>query len=134
MSNNAFDVKRTAFAHVTLAGSATAISTQTGAYLPAGAIVTGMRVVATAATSLASVSAATFTPYVSTLALASNNINGTDVLSSGVPKVVALSATDGIRIPTGAYLDIDLGAGNAGGYNVEADIYVDYIYCDERNI
>jgi hypothetical protein len=136
MASNQFNIKRTAFANFTVPTSLTATgSTQTGAYIPAGAIVTGIRVMAGDAVTIAGASNATITPYVGAVALATNNIVASAVIAQTDPYVIGLAATKGVYIPTGGYLDIDFGSTgtDASSLVADADIYVDYIYCDSRD-
>lgn len=137
MATNRFNIKRTAFANVAYPGHATATaSTQSTAYIPAGAIVTGMRVMAGGAvTDLNIASNATMTPYVGTKALGTNN----EVFSANVvqtaPKVLVLAATDGVYVPAGGFVDIDFGSTHtdATGMTADFDIYVDYLFCGDHD-
>ena len=65
MSKNEFQINRTAFAHVVHAGHASAVaSTQTEAYIPAGAIVTGMKIFSYGAPVLATGASVVVAPVV----------------------------------------------------------------------
>jgi len=137
MSKNEFQIKRTAFANVTVPGHITVsdLSVQTGAYVPAGAIVTGIRMFAGGAVTLASASNATVTPYVYTQALASDN----NILSScailNVIKTLVLASAQGVFIGTGGLVDVDFGSTGtaATGMTGDFDIYVDYLYCPDHD-
>ena len=138
MSRNEFQIKRTAFAHVVHAGHASATnSTTTDAYIPSGAIVTGMKIFTYAAQVLGTGSNVTFTPYVSNVALGSNN----NILSAKAVQTVANSmvmvAADGIYVPVGGFIDIDYGSSgdsDSTGMTGDFDIYVDYLYCPDRDL
>jgi hypothetical protein len=138
MSKNEFQLKRTAFAHVVHAGHASATaSTQTAAYIPAGAIVTGMRIFTYAAQVLATGSNATVTPYVGAVALASNNNVMSAVAVQTAVNTLVLGSAEGVYVPTGGYLDIDFGSSgdsDSTGMTGDFDIYVDYIYCPDRDL
>lgn len=137
MSKNTFQIKRTAFAHIVHAGHASATaSTQTDAYIPSGAIVTGMKMFTFAAQVLATGSNATVQPCVGAVALGSND----NVMSAKAVETVAHSlkmvAAQGVYIPTGGYLDIDFGSSgdsDSTGMTGDFDIYVDYLYCPNRD-
>lgn len=136
MAANEFKIKRTAFANFTVPTALTATaSTQTGAYIPAGAIVTGITIIAGDAVTMAGASNATITPYVGAVALATNNRVASAAIVQTAAKSVGLAAADGIYIPTGGYVDIDFGStGTAASSLVaDADIYVDYLYCNDRD-
>jgi len=132
-------VKRTAFANITHPGHASATaSVQTGAYIPAGAIVTGIRVMAGGAVTLADNSDATMTPYVGTLALGSND----EIISVNViqtqPHFIDLagaSGTIGIHVSAGGYLDMDFGSTHTDSTDSVADfdIYVDYLFTADHD-
>ncbi len=138
MSKNEFQINRTAFAHVVHAGHASATASQaTDAYIPAGAIVTGMRVFTYAAQVLATGSNVTFQPYVGAIALGSNgNIMSALAVQTVVNSLVHVNTVGGIYIPTGGYLDIDFGSSgdsDSTGMTGDFDIYVDYLYCPDRD-
>ena len=138
MSKNEFQLKRTAFAHVVHAGHASATnSTTTTAYIPAGAIVTGMRIFTHEAQVLATGSNVTMTPYVGAVALASNNnIVSAKAVETVVHSLVMVAA-QGIYVPTGGFMDIDFGSSgdsDSTGMTGDFDIYVDYLYCPDRDI
>ena len=130
-------LKRTAFTNVTYPGHASAdASTQTGVYIPTGAIVTGIKVVAGGAlTDMSLASNATMTPYVGAAALASNNnVISAKVIQTAV-RDIGLAATGGVYITAGGLLDIDFGSTHtdATGMTADFDIYVDYLYCNDHD-
>lgn len=137
MSKNEFQIKRTAFAHITHPGHASATaSTQTGAYIPAGAIVTGMRLFAGGAVTLATASNATVTPYVGAIALASNNNILSAVVVQTAVNTLVLASAEGVYVSAGGYLDVDFassGDSDSTGLTADFDIYVDYLYCPDRD-
>lgn len=136
MSKNEFQISRTAFANVTVPGNVTATgSTATGAYIPAGAIVTGIRFLAGGAVTLASASDVTVTPYVGAVALASNDNKLSTVVVQTVANTVGLAVAEGVWLGTGGYIDVDFGStGTAGtGITADFDMYVDYLYCPDHD-
>ena len=137
MSKNEFQINRTAFAHVVHAGHASAVaSTQTEAYIPAGAIVTGMKIFSYGAPVLATGSDVTMTPYVSNTAIGSNSNKVSVLVIQTAIIPVVLADTDGVYVPAGAYLDVDFGSSgdsDSTGMTGDFDIYVDYIYCPDRD-
>ena len=138
MATNELQIKRVAFANFTVptgleAADSDVASVQTDVYIPAGAIVTGVKLYAGGAVTLAAASNLTITPYVGAQALCSNN----NVLSVEVIQTVMLPQVlvhaDGIVVPTGGLLDIDFGTSGAGASDLVADvdIYVEYLYCPD---
>ena len=136
MSKNEFQISRTAFANVTYPGHATATaSTATGAYIPAGAIVTGVRLFPGGAVTLDVASNATVTPYVSNVALASNNNILSAVVVQTAANTLVLGSAEGVYIPAGAYVDVDFGSTHtdATGMTADFDMYIDYLYCPDHD-
>lgn len=139
MANNDFLIKRTAFAHLVHPGhaSATGNSTQTGAYIPAGAIVTGIRCFSGGAvTGGASLSNAIMNVSVGAISIGSNNNIQSAKIVQTIPKLLTLAVTaDGIYIGTGGYVNVEyVSTGTAAtGVTADFDMYIDYIYCADHD-
>jgi hypothetical protein len=136
MGKNVFNVRRTAFVNITLPTSnSTTVSTGSGIYIPKGAIITGVKIMPGDAVSLSQLSNLTFNLYVGGQVIGSND----NVVSAKMVETVAgqfnLVATAGIRVATGGNVILHLGSGSSvtGGIIADADIYVDYLYCDARD-
>lgn len=135
---NEYNIKRTAFANITYPGHASATaSTATGVYIPAGAIVTGIRCLnVDGLTDLSVASNATMTPYVGAIAIGSNNNVVSAKVVSSIAKLMTIAATaDGVYLSTGGVLAFSFGSTHtdATGMTADFDVYVDYIYCNERD-
>jgi len=136
MATNLFDIRRVAFANATFPTSnSTTISTSTGVYIPKGAIITGVKIMAGDALSLSQLSNLTFNLYVGGQVIGSANNIASAVFVETVANQFNLVATAGIRIATGGNLILHLGSGSSvtGGIVADGDIYVDYLYCDDRD-
>jgi len=133
MATNEFQIERVAFANFTVPTTITAAaSVQTDVFIPAGAIVTGVKYYAGGAVTLSDARNLTVTPYVGAQALCSNN----NILSVEVIQTVMLPQVlvhaDGIVVPTGGLLDLDFGASaNATALVADVDVYVEYLYCPD---
>lgn len=137
MANNQFAIRRTAFANFSLPWGLTSasLSTRTSAFIPKGAIVTGIRYfMGGAATGAASLGNATVTPYVGALALGTNNRKCSEAFIETAQKTQSVEPSDGIYVSVGGYLDIDFGSSDTtSGVTMDVDIYVDYLYCSDRD-
>lgn len=139
MANNQFMIKRTAFAHLVHPGhaSATGNTSNTGVYIPAGAIVTGMRILSGGAvTGGASLSNAVFGISVGAISIASNNNVQSAKIVQTIPKSLTLAVTaDGILVGTGGELKVEyVSTGTAAtGVTADYDLYVDYLYCPDHD-
>jgi hypothetical protein len=125
MATNEYNVQRTAKASFVLT-SATATSNLTSdAYIPTGAIITGMRVVAPSAVTTTSASH-TVVPRVGTLNLCAT-VNVSDLPAVTVPEITALATTDGIYVTAGGLLNLQQAACTTA-VTATYDYYVDYLY------
>ena len=134
MATNELQIERVAFANFTVPVILTATSSlQTEVYIPAGAVVTGVKFYAGGAVTLAAASNLTITPYVGAQALCSdgNKISVEVIETVMLPQV--LVHADGIVVPVGGLLDIDFGSSGAGASDLVADVdvYVEYLYCPD---
>jgi len=120
-------VKRTAFANITLPGSASAATTvSTGVYIPKGAIVTGLRWNSGDAVTIANASA-TIQPNVGTVALCAT----VKILSLGAqttPTSTALSNAAGIAVTADSEFNIYVQASSNTSAVASYDFYIDYMY------
>lgn len=141
MATNELQIRRVAHANFTVPTSILAavsdnMTVNTDVYIPAGAIVTGVRYFTGGAVTLAGASDATITPYVSAQALVSNNNKLSVELIQTVMLPQVLVHADGIVVPTGGLLAIAYGTTGAGADSLvaNADVYVEYLYCPDRDI
>jgi len=139
MATNDFTVKRTAMAHLVHPGhaSVTVSPTDTGIYIPTGAIVTGIKMfTANAVTGGASLSNAVFGISVGAISIASNsNKQSVMVLQTAVVPAVLAVGTNGLYIGTGGNLLVEFVStgGAATGVTADFDIYVDYLYASDHD-
>lgn len=139
MANNQFVIKRTAFAHLVHPGSASATgnTTNTGVYIPAGAIVTGIRCFSGGAvTGGASLSNAIMGVSVGAISIGSNNNIQSAKIVQTIPKSLTLAVSaDGIYVGTGGELKVEyVSTGTAAtGVTADFDMYVDYLYCTDHD-
>lgn len=142
MAANEMMVKRTAFVNLTHPGhaSASANSTNTGVYIPAGAIITGVKFYSGGAvTGGASLSDARINLSVGTgLALGAtataSNRQSALVVQTAV-KNYSLSSADGMPVLTGGYLLAEyVSTGTAAtGVTADFDVYVDYLFVADHD-
>jgi hypothetical protein len=136
MGINIYDISRTQFVNITLPTSnSTTVSTGTSAYIPAGAIITGVKVHSGDAVTVSQLSNLTFNIYVGTQVIGSNNNVVSAKMVQTVPSALGLASTAGILVPSGGNIILHLGSGTSvtGGIAADADIYVDYLYCNDRD-
>lgn len=138
MATNEFNIKRTAFANFTvpIGVTNTVLTVATDAYIPAGAIVTGIRFCpAGAFTGAATFANATITPYVGAVAIGTNNRIVTQALVQTVMATQACEPAEGLLIQTGGVVNLCFGTTNVAtsGVTADSDIYVDYLYVDARD-
>lgn len=123
---NRFFSQRTVKASFTLVNSSVAVTHVTGVYIPAGAIITGVRMVAPGAITITGASGT-----VQLRAGAVNIIATTNVSALGaqtVPTVKALATTAGNYLTVDSELNMVIGASNNSAATATYDVYVDYIY------
>lgn len=140
---NEFLIKRTAFGKFNIAATdmvagntASTITKGTGAYIPAGAIVTGIRFfVAGGNTNVSKLANATINVLVGTAVLGTNNRIASDALVQTAVKSQQIVAADGFYVPaTGQVILALASTDNARtGVVVDGDVYVDYLYCSDRD-
>ena len=133
---NEFFVNRTAagifnFPANAVGISASTITTGTGAIIPKGAIVTGIRYVGAAITGAASAANLTIQALAGGQVLGTNNLVATAALVNTVANVQALSATQGVRVSVGGELVVAFGTTGANRSDVSTgpcQVFVDYLY------
>jgi len=138
MATNEFQVKRVAFANFTVPTSIVAaqsdnMTVNTDVYIPAGAIVTGVRYYAGGAVTVSGASDAIIRAYVSAQALCSNDNKLSEELIQTVAMPQVLVHADGIVVPTGGLLALAYGTTGAGADTLvgDASVYVEYLYCPD---
>lgn len=127
MAKNEYQVQRTAYGTVALsvAGSATS-SIGSGAIIPAGAIITGLRINTPNAVTLTNASA-TVVPRVGATNIAATT-NMSDLPAQTVPTIVALATTDGIYVTADGEFNIQVGTTNTSTAAGTYEYFVDYLY------
>lgn len=126
MANNEFLANRVAKGTLTLTGIVAAATQKSDVIIPAGAIITGIRIVAKDAVVLTGASQ-TIVPKIGTQALAAT-VNVSDLEAQTVPFTTALSAASGLYITADAELNLVLGATGTSTASGVYDYYVDYIF------
>lgn len=124
MATNEHMVQRTAVASFSLTNGAATVAG--GAMIPAGAIVTGIRIASPDAVTLTNASQ-TVVPKAGTQALAAT-VNVSDLPAQTVAQATALSATAGIYIQSDCELNLVCGATGTSTAAGRYDYYVDYLY------
>lgn len=117
-------VKRTAVASFALSNGATTL--YSGVLIPAGAIVTGIRLHSPDAVTLTNASA-TVVPKIGTVAIAAT-VNMSDLPAQTVPAITALATTAGIYVPADGDFNLVIGTTNTSTAAGTYDYYVDYLY------
>jgi len=132
MAKNVFQASRTAFANVTFPTSnSTIVSSGSNVYIPKGAIITAVRVMAGDAVTLSDLANCTAAIYVGGLSVAS----GIASVAQTVPKQYVLASTGGVYVTAGGDIIFYLGSATSttGGLVGDMDVYVDYLYCTDRD-
>lgn len=137
MAYNELLLQRTAYASVAILGSRTATANQgLGIYLPAGAIVTGVRMSVQAATGSGSLTAAsgTFNLYVGASSLGTNYalisaITYKQILSPQIPTALTVLQAGGMQVPATGELNFQWGVSNNSSFDtLNTEVYIDYFY------
>lgn len=127
---NDFMVKRTAVAPLVLAGGTAAFTSNSGVYIPAGAIITGVRIVCGNTAAVKTAATQTVVPKVGTQAIATTlNVSTLPAQTVGIPGVLA--ATGGVVIMTAGQLNVVGGTTNTSTASGNWKYYVDYLYVTE---
>jgi hypothetical protein len=133
MANNQFIVRRVAFGNITIpsvTNSTTYVDTDT--YIPAGAIVTGIKVMAGDVVDLNSC-AQTVQPRVGSIAIGvTTNISLLPAQTVG--KDITLLTTGGMYIGTGGNVNLLIASSSASSaVTADYDFYVEYLYCPDHD-
>jgi hypothetical protein len=142
MGKNEFNVRRIAFGNVTFpantsANTASTISASANVYIPKGAIVTGIRYFALGAlTNVSALKNATINPSVGGIVLGTNNLVGSTALTAAVAYTQALAVAGGVYLSAGGNLLVNIASSDSDRIAVAGtfDIYVEYLYCDDRDL
>lgn len=136
---NEFNINRVAKAHLVHPGhaSATGNTTNTGVFIPKGAIVTGVRMMAGGAiTGAASLSNAIFGISVGTVSIVSNNnIQSVKVVQTAPVALTLAVGPGGVLVPATGELKVEyVSTGTAAtGVTMDFDIYVDYLFVADHD-
>ena len=129
MANELY-ANRTAVGSLALTGGTAAFTSNAGAYVPAGAIITGVRWVAANTAVTVTNASQTVVPKVGTQAIATTlNVKTLPAQTVGLPGTLA--ATGGVIVMTAGELNV---VGGATGTSTGAGTwkyYVDYLYVPE---
>lgn len=124
MAKTIFDIKRTAYAQITIPNAATTVST--GVIIPSGAIVTGIRMNAPSAITVTGASASV------QLMVGNISIVATSAISAlgaqTVPSVKALATTAGNALVADSEIKLIAQASSNSAATAVYDVYVDYLY------
>lgn len=141
MAKNELLVKRVAVGNFTFptqtATSHTLSAYVTGAFLPKGAIVTGLRCFSGGTiTNVANMKDATFNLVVGGQTLGTNDRIFSVAFSSALAMVFAVSTADGVFVSVGGPLVIHIASSDAArtGIAGNADVYVEYLYVSDRDL
>jgi len=144
MAKNELLIKRTAFGQATLAltdntanhSSNILTLNTTGLFIPTGAIITGIRYFTfPAVTNGSGMKNATINCYIGNVALGTNDVVASNVIKQTVAGSQAPVA--GIfYVGTGGTVQVVLASSDnaRSGVAFNADVYIDYIYCGDRDI
>lgn len=139
MAKNSFEISRVAFGKFTMpsntaANTASTLTCATGAFIPKGALITGISwFVGGAMTEIASMKNGTINVYAGGQALGTNNriasaalvqtslgshaVAAGQYVSVGGPLIVQFASSDNAR----------------SGIVVDGDVYVEYLYCNDKD-
>jgi len=135
---NQFKIKRTAFANFTvpIGVTNTVLTVATTAYVPAGAIITGIRFFPFAAfTGAATYADATINVAVGANVVGTNDRKLTEALVQTVAATMSPVAAGAVAVLTGGFVNLHFGTTNVAtsGVTADSDIYVDYLYAGDRD-
>lgn len=125
MAMNDFSIKRTVVGSFSIPKSSATSNVGSGVFIPAGAIITGLRLLAPDAVTLTG-AAATVQLRVGTTPIAATvAVSGLPAVST--PAVTALLTTAGVLSP-GGELNLQCQASSASAATGTYDYYIDYLY------
>lgn len=121
---NEFLTKRTAYASIAIPNAATTVST--GVFIPAGAIVTGIRMNAPSAVTLTGASATVQLMVGAVSIVATSNVSALGAQT--VPSVKALATTAGNYISVDSEIQLIAQASSNSAATATYQVFVDYLY------
>ncbi len=138
---NPFNIRRVAFGNWvfpdnTSDNTASTLSASAGVSIPKGAIVSGIRLYpAGALTNMSNMKNGTVNAKVGGQALGTSNVIMSNVVAETAVGQIGLADTDGVFVVSGGDLEIHIASSDSARTGIEADsdVYVDYIYCAERD-
>lgn len=133
-------IKKVAFGNVTYVSAATNATTSAyvsnDAYVPKGAIVTGIKFFPGGAiTNGSNFEDATVNIYVGGQALGTNDRKASEAILQTAVKSLGLSAADGIYVSVGGPIAMYWASSSSKrtGIAFDVDVYVEYLYCADRD-
>jgi hypothetical protein len=138
---NEYNIRRVAFGNITMptnnsANTASTLSVGSGVYVPAGAIVTGIKFLPGGAiTNGSNFKNATVNAYVGTVVMGTNDRKASEAILQTAAKSLSPVAADGILVPATGELIIHFASSDSArtGIAFDTDVYVEYLYCSERD-
>ena len=138
---NEYKIHRVAFGNITMptnnsANTASTLSVGTGVYVPAGAIVTGIKFrPGGAITNGANFKNATVNVYVGTVVMGTNNRVASQAILQTDVKSLSPAAADGVYVPATGEVVVHFDSSDSArtGVAFDTDVYVDYLYCADRD-
>lgn len=140
MAANLFNIRRVAFGNFSLPtnnsdNTASTLSANAGVYVPKGAIVTGIYFLpGDALTNMSNFKNATCNVKVGSLTLGTNDRVASQALVQTAGASIALSVTP-IYVSVGGDVIVHFASSDNArtGIVLNADVYVEYLYCDDRD-
>lgn len=129
MANNELLVKRTAVMTGVALGSVAATK-NSGAFIPAGAIITGIRIIVPGALTTTAASG-TLVLKVGTVPICATTVITAAIPARTVATTIALLDPNGVYVPVTAELNVVMGTTNNSTSNITPDIFVDYLYLNQ---
>lgn len=122
---NEFNTRRTAKAQFTVPNTAT--TTDSGVFIPSGAIVTGVLVNAPDAVTVTNAAATCQLVVGGVDIVATQNISD---FANDVPVTIALATTNGVAITADSEIKLETQASSTSAVTSSIDVFVDYIFAD----
>lgn len=126
MANNELLVKKTAVMDGIAIGNIAATH-NSGVFIPAGAIITGIRLMAPGAVTTTDASA-TIVFKVGTFPIVATTKINAAIPAQTVASIIALLTTAGVYVPATGELNLVVSASSSSSCNATIDVYVDYLY------
>lgn len=142
MAKNELLIHRTAFGTFSLAASENTANHSsnvltlrtTGLRIPAGAIVTGIRVFSFGAPTVSGCKDATINAYIGAVALGTNDVKASVLLAQTKAGNIA-PAANALYVGAGGDVAVVLASSDnaRSGIIFDCDLYIDYLYCADRD-